>query len=288
MRAARSPDRTQTTAGAISHRRPRSHLLNTVVVRTRPQTERATDSAISAARSVASGVPERAPLRGQRGITERRVRGSLATLRLPSACNREPTPIARSGLAMLAAEPHRTTRQPAVERSAEPAICAAPSRDSRFRSSTAPAFPAVRVIVEPCRFFGYALRCLFRPGLKADVGIAAPPTRRPKPPPPSTLAMSVIDEPLLSRTAQRLAATTTALAHSAPPVRLLSDFRAFPNTLPNAPERKPLTTKGFRWRRGNLLLPRGDPLGTTLRHNRLAKNGPGCPGVRSSRSLCRN
>jgi len=126
------------------------------------------------------------------------------------------------------------------------------------------------------------------PDSSADVGIAAPPTRRPKPPPPSTLAMSVIDEPLLSRTAQRLAATTTALAHSAPPVRLLSDFRAFPNTLPNAPERKPLTTKGFRWRRGNLLLPRGDPLGTTLRHNRLAKNGPGCPGVRSSRSLCRN
>jgi len=43
MRAARSPDRTQTTAGAIFSSAPRSHLL---VVRTRPQTERATDSAI--------------------------------------------------------------------------------------------------------------------------------------------------------------------------------------------------------------------------------------------------
>jgi len=48
MRAARSPDRTQTTAGAISHRRSDRNPLNTVVVRTRPQTERATDSAIGA------------------------------------------------------------------------------------------------------------------------------------------------------------------------------------------------------------------------------------------------
>jgi len=46
MRAARSPDRTQTTAGATSHRRP--DRTYSVVVRTRPQTERATDSAIGA------------------------------------------------------------------------------------------------------------------------------------------------------------------------------------------------------------------------------------------------
>jgi hypothetical protein len=44
MRAARPPDRTQTTAGAISHWRPDRANFNTVVVRTRPQTERATDS----------------------------------------------------------------------------------------------------------------------------------------------------------------------------------------------------------------------------------------------------
>ena len=41
MRAARSPDRTQTT-----HRRSDRTYINTVVVRTKPQTERATDSAI--------------------------------------------------------------------------------------------------------------------------------------------------------------------------------------------------------------------------------------------------
>ena len=39
---------------------PRSHLLNTVVVRTRPQTERATDSAIWSWRTAADGVSERA------------------------------------------------------------------------------------------------------------------------------------------------------------------------------------------------------------------------------------
>jgi hypothetical protein len=49
-RSAFSPDRTQTTVGAISHRRP-IHLLNTVVVRIRPQTERATDSAICSLQS---------------------------------------------------------------------------------------------------------------------------------------------------------------------------------------------------------------------------------------------
>ena len=47
MRAAPfSPDRTQTTVCAHSSSAPRSHLLNTVVVRTRPPTERATDPAI--------------------------------------------------------------------------------------------------------------------------------------------------------------------------------------------------------------------------------------------------
>ena len=40
MRAPRSPDRTQTTAGAISHRRPDRAYFNVVVMRTRPQTER--------------------------------------------------------------------------------------------------------------------------------------------------------------------------------------------------------------------------------------------------------
>ena len=39
---------------------PRSHLLNTVVARTRPQTERATDSAICSVGAGAFGVPERA------------------------------------------------------------------------------------------------------------------------------------------------------------------------------------------------------------------------------------
>src|SRR5215210_5145641 len=38
----------------------RSHLLNTVVVRTRPQTERATDSAICSNRGQPAAVPERA------------------------------------------------------------------------------------------------------------------------------------------------------------------------------------------------------------------------------------
>src|SRR5688572_21849723 len=46
MRAARSPDRTHTTAGAISHRRPDRTYSTPSWCRTRPQTERATDSAI--------------------------------------------------------------------------------------------------------------------------------------------------------------------------------------------------------------------------------------------------
>jgi len=42
---------------------PRSHLLNTVVVRTRPQTERATDSALCSQPDPPVGVTERAPPR---------------------------------------------------------------------------------------------------------------------------------------------------------------------------------------------------------------------------------
>jgi len=50
---------------------------------------------------------------------------SRSYLRCATADRREAR-IARSGLAALAPEPHRTTMQPAVNRCTEPAICAAP------------------------------------------------------------------------------------------------------------------------------------------------------------------
>ncbi len=65
-------------------------------------------------------------VRDRPGSAPQKESASTASMRHQSrgACCREPAPIARSGLAMLAPEPHRTTRQPAVEPSTEPAICA--------------------------------------------------------------------------------------------------------------------------------------------------------------------
>ena len=54
------PDRRPSACRRDFSSAPRSHLLNTVVVRTRPQTERATDSAFWSWRTAADGVSERA------------------------------------------------------------------------------------------------------------------------------------------------------------------------------------------------------------------------------------
>ena len=87
-RVPRSPDRTQTTAGHFSSAH-RSHLLNTVVVRARPQTERATDS--GRGRSVRRG--------GRRPSRSASMHGATSPTAgyVPSSCSRKGAHSARSG-----------------------------------------------------------------------------------------------------------------------------------------------------------------------------------------------
>jgi hypothetical protein len=62
-----------------------------------------------------------------------------------------PAPIARSGLAALAPEPHRTTRQPASNRSTEPAF--------RASTPTSPFVPIWRAWQRPAVAFCARVRC---------------------------------------------------------------------------------------------------------------------------------
>jgi hypothetical protein len=64
---------------------PRSHLLNTVVVRTRPQTERATDSALGSACLPTQHRPEHAASQFACGATKRRL-GSAYVMPFPEPC----------------------------------------------------------------------------------------------------------------------------------------------------------------------------------------------------------
>ena len=89
--------------------------------------------------------------------------------------------IARSGLGMLAPEPHRTTRQPAVNRRAEPAFCAQStgrgshprpvhthvSLTNEFARSGCP-LVGLTIVEELLRFAGQCLHCLHEACTRTD------------------------------------------------------------------------------------------------------------------------